>query len=315
VRRVVGHIHEEGTVLVGIDRLRRFFGQVVRHVFRRSKALRAAIVHDGVGEVRPEELVDRVEVLAGFDDVGIARRQEEGGAAEEAEILVEPSRFRTGRRGLAQMPLAEHQRAIALVLEHLGQGCFRRRHGHLGHLGNVLLAIRMIDGLVRVRRRHVAEQLGELDGNRCELEAEARGEAARHHGGARRRTGRVARIGLREVGAILRDGVDVRCQDGAVVNACPRKGDVVVAEVVGNDQDDVRRAVRHRCLRRRGTLLPDDFLVRSDRIEDRLADAGDEIPVLLECDVAGDACHKHRACGSNGDFSQVHGMARVLKVL
>src|SRR3546814_16526227 len=90
---------------------------------------------------------------------------------------------------------------------------------------------------------------GELDRDRRIFEAEARRIASGHHRGARWRAGRVRGIGGGEIDAFACKRIDVRrlddTRDAAAVEA-----DIVIAEVVGDAQDDVRRALSLGSLRR-----------------------------------------------------------------
>src|SRR3546814_11407179 len=78
---------------------------------------------------------------------------------------------------------------------------------------------------------------GELDRDRRIFEAEARRIASGHHRGARWRAGRVRGIGGGEIDAFACKRVDVRRLDDPR-DAAAVEADIVIAEVVGAEQDD-----------------------------------------------------------------------------
>ena len=88
--------------------------EVVRHVGRRGEARPAVLLH-GEAQIRPQEAVDRIEVLLGIDRrprcraAGTAR-------ARRGSPDTRRSRCAVGwtRRRLAEMPFAEAQRVIAV---------------------------------------------------------------------------------------------------------------------------------------------------------------------------------------------------------
>src|SRR3546814_1213736 len=120
---------------------------------------------------------------------------------------------------------------------------------------------------------------GELDRDRRIFEAEARRIASGHHRGARWRAGRVRGIGGGEIDAFACKRVDVRRLDDPR-DAAAVEADIVIAEVVGDDQDDVRRALSLGNLRR--ALLPGDRAVWLNGIVPVLNYAGDAIFIRLE---------------------------------
>ena len=81
----------------------------------------AAVLAHREGQVRPEERVDRIEVLHGVDGARIVGVEVQRGAGIEAEVLVEALRLRPQRRRLAEMPLAEAERAVAARAQQLGE--------------------------------------------------------------------------------------------------------------------------------------------------------------------------------------------------
>ena len=159
------------------------------------------------------------------------------------------------------MPFAKLDRMVADPLQQLSEGDLAGRHAHFGGRDDVLFAVREIDRIANpvVMRTHVAR---ELQICRCELETVAGRISARQQGRARRRAGPMAGIGLYEIGTFKADGVDVWRRDRAARNTPAVEGDVVVAKVVSDDDDDVRLPSRlWRCGR---PLLPHHVTRRSD---------------------------------------------------
>ena len=170
-----------------------------------------------------------------------------------------PLRLELGR--LAQVPLAQLDRVIAHALQQLADGDLAGRHAHLGGRDDVLLAVGEIDRVADaiVMGAHIA---GELQVHGRELEAVAGRIAAGQQGRAGRRAGAVAGVGLGEIGALPADGIDVGRRDRPAGDAAAVEADVIVAQVIGDDDDDVRLAARlGRCGRAR---LPDHVARRAD---------------------------------------------------
>ena len=90
--------------------------------------------------------------------------------------------------------------------------------------------------------------LHKLLGGGRELKAKARGITARHDGCARGGARGIARVTGVEIGALLGQAVDVRCWHAAVGQAAAIQADVVVAQVVGHNEDDVGWFGTHGCL-------------------------------------------------------------------
>ena len=143
------------------------------------------------------------------------RIQIEIAAVQESEVLVEATRHRMLRLGRAEVPLADHAGGVAALLEVVRQHALveRRAETFLGRSG---------------------------DAAGVELVAEALLVAPGHETGARRTAHRRGDVALGEARSALGDGVDVRRpRGGAAVGA-----DVAVPEVVGEDDDQVRRPLR-----------------------------------------------------------------------
>ena len=238
---VVGQVHEERPVPVGVDRLDRFVRQVVGHVGRRVEHLRTVVLH-GERQSAPQELVDRIPILPRFLDRRVADRREQRGAGHEAQALVEA--LVLGPRALdpAQVPLAQVNGVIAAGLQGLGDGDLGGGHG----LGVVVLRRVLHLVLVEVRgvqrvARVTADDAREGHGRRRELKAEAGGVAAGHDRRARRGAGGVAAVAVGEGDPLVGDRVDGRGRHGPVRDTAAVQGDVVVAKVVGQDEHHVRR--------------------------------------------------------------------------
>ena len=138
------------------------------------------------------------------------------------------------------MPFAHMQGAIPLPLEHLGHGDFRTRQAH-GFIGDeIFFTFSVIDGIVELIGPFVMpNHFHELLGGGRELKAKTCGVTSRHHGGTRRRTRGITRIAGFEVGTLLRQTVDVGCGHGALGQTTAIQSDVVVAQVVSHNQNDV----------------------------------------------------------------------------
>ena len=117
-------------------------------------------------------------------------------------------------RVAAEVPFAEARRRVTLRLEPRRERGFRKRQA---------------DRLIEIP---VAD--------RVHLVAEARLIAARHESSARRRAERRRDVAVREADSVARDGVDMRRRDLRI----PLAAEFAVAEVVGDQQDDIRLAAR-----------------------------------------------------------------------
>ena len=99
----------------------------------------------------------------------------------------------------------------------------------------------MINGVVNlVGPLVVANDFHELLGRWRELKAKTGWVAPSHHGGTRRCTGGIARITGFKIGALLRQTVDKGGGHSALGQATAIQANVVVAQVIGHDQNDVR---------------------------------------------------------------------------
>ena len=236
-------VHEEGPVAVRLHRLQRLVRQIVGHVALGREHLRAVEL-DHVGQVRPEEAVDRVPRLLGVHHARIALGQVHRAARHEAETFVKALVLRPRALGGAEVPLAEVHRVVALVLQHLGDEGLGQGHAQGVHLGRVL-DLSGVEGRpdqsARLLRR--ADKSLEGHGRWSELKAETGGVAAGHDRGAGRGAGGVAVIAVGEADALLAQRVDVRCRDSPAGDPAAVEGDVVEAHVVGEDDDDVRRTL------------------------------------------------------------------------
>ena len=186
------------------------------------------------------------------------------------------------------MPFAQHNGVVALGPHDLAEHYLRGRHRQVvDRVRDVLLAFTVIVAGQRAGEFVGTDQFGERLRRGRELEAEAGGVAAGHDGGARRRAGGVAGIGLGEGGAVLSDRIDARRRHKSAGNAAAIEGDIVPAEIVGEDHHHIRRT---NALRRRGRpVLPGDLTVWADGILDRRDDSRQVVPVAFEGGPAGNA--------------------------
>jgi hypothetical protein len=98
-------------------------------------------------------------------------------------------------------------------------------------------------------------------------------------------------VAARELDAVTGDRVDVRRRYGAVGDAAAGEGEVVVAEVVGDDHDDVGRTIGRRPRRIFRARLPRDLGRGADRVPPAIEHPGQrEEQGLAPCphDGAGD---------------------------
>ena len=240
MRCVVGQVKEERPVAVGGYHLHGLIREVVREVARRLERL-AAVVDDLPGMRSPQEAVDGVEGLLGIHDVRGRGGQEHGGTGHEPQRFVEAMGLRRETRVLAQVPFAEVHGVIATTFQQARQRNLAGRQALLfirRHVGNALL---VEDGICWGTRRAVrANDARETDGNRGELETDTGRVAASEQRRARRRARGIARIAGGELGPFRGDAVDVGGGHEVAGNAAAAQRDVVVAEVVGNNEHDVR---------------------------------------------------------------------------
>ena len=166
------------------------------------------------------------------------------------------------------MPFADVQGSVAGSLQRLRQGHFRCRHAQHrqgGHLGrNVVVEPRQ-----QCRTGSLFHPIEEPDTDsedRRELEPEPGGVAASHQCGPRGRTDGIAGISVGEHDTVGGDGVDVRRREATVRGTAVAQRDVVVAEVIGQDNNDVRQTIRRRGTGLGWAWLPLNRPVRSDGI-------------------------------------------------
>ncbi|OHB72155.1 MAG: hypothetical protein A2V70_20800 [Planctomycetes bacterium RBG_13_63_9] len=111
-----------------------------------------------------------------------------------------------GRVGLAQTPFADDARGVAGLLEQLGHGHVLRPQRHPG-----VAADQRVTGV-----------------------------QPRHQAASRGRTDRAAGIAVRKPHTLLGHAIEVRRPDHLLAVAA----EVAIAEIVGQDEDDVRRIGR-----------------------------------------------------------------------
>lgn len=239
VRGVEREIEEEGPVTVGLDGTDRLISEIVGHVSVRRKALRAVPAH-GIIQIGPEERIDRVEILAQIDRVGMVRRQEKRRSGIEADPFVKTLVLRLEGFCGPQMPLADEQGAVAAVAQDLRHGDLVRRQALLVGRDRLSDPVIVEDRLARAIVER-ADQAVEGHRRRCEFKAEPRRITARHDRRARGRTGGIAGIAVDEYRAIGGDGVDIRGRHIAGGQSAAECGDVIDTQIVDQDDDDIRR--------------------------------------------------------------------------
>ena len=199
VRRVEGEIKEEGPVLVRVDRLFGFGGEIVGHMPLGMKAL-AAVESHGMAQIGPDETVDRIPRQLGVDRIGIVVGQEFRAPRQNREAFVKTLRIGLQARRFAQMPFADVDGVISRRLHRFGNGNLARRDAHVGIVGNIVGDQFLVEyRLQRTKAAAMRQILGKGGRHRGKFETEARRIAAGHHRRARRRTGGVRGIGSGEV--------------------------------------------------------------------------------------------------------------------
>ena len=93
-----------------------------------------------------------------------------------------------------------------------------------------------------------------------ELKTKAGGIASCHHGRARGRASGIGRIAVTEIHAFAGNTVDVGRRHLTTGNAATIERDVVKAQVVCHDQNDIGGPLIRACRGLRGTGFPVDFL-------------------------------------------------------
>ena len=253
---------EKRPVLVAGDGGDGFVGEVVGQVLVGLEP-GAAVVADAKAHVGPQELVDGVEVLLGVDDPRVFLGQVQATLHEQA--LVKALVVGPHLRCAAQMPLADVQRVIAAWLEQFGH---RQLTGGqpqvvevLGLRGLVLVDPHRVQAVgVGVKRAGHARH-GARRG--CEFNAKPPGVTTGHQRRTRHRAHGGAGMALVKAHTVAGDAVDVGRGHPFGSAATAVGGDVVDAQIVGHDDDDVGRALRgcHGCGRR--ALRPRHRLVRA----------------------------------------------------
>ena len=177
--RVVGQVHEERAVAIGLDRHDRLVGEVVGHV---AVGLEhgAAVEPHAARLRRPEKSVDRIECILRVDDVRTLRVVIHRAPRQESQAFVEAVPFRMEFRGFAQVPFAQVQRVVARFREQFRDRDLARRQALRCERGHVLLSLAVVDGVVEgiahVHRHHA----GEIDRGAGELKSKPGRIAACH---------------------------------------------------------------------------------------------------------------------------------------
>ena len=261
-------VEKERSVAVGLDHAHGFVRVVVREVAARFE-LPAAVELRGIAHGRPHHLVDGAELQRRVHDLFRIRRQIQ--AARHVQAVVEALALGPRIAFATEMPLADVRRLVAGNLHRFRQRDFVRGHsasGDVRHLAGEVVVNhgreRLRVGLLHpVHDRHADAVEGR------ELEAEARGVAPGHQGGARRCADRIGGVAVAERHAAGGDGVDVRRgRRSAWQRRAAVQGDVVEAKVVGKDEHDVGWSLLRRNRGFRRPLMPSDWPMRRNRIAD-----------------------------------------------
>ena len=204
---------------------------------------------------------------------------------------------------------------ITLVLQHFGNRHFLARQAHFREGHCVVRAIAIIIHWRQCAAIHVIGKHGHdfAHARRCrrELKSGPCRIASRHQHRTRRRTGAIAGIGLREQRTIGGQLVDVRCRHTATGDAATKRAEVINAEIIDKDEDDVRWALCSRLARHRRSLVPVDRTVRRDVRPARLRGHKEDDRLLVQ---EGDpACHHNNGKRAKNQFLQhVISLSRLL---
>ena len=165
------------------------------------------------------------------------------------EAFVEALCIRMKLARIAEMPLADMNGVVAFVLQHFGDRHFRARQALVREIGKRGGRLRVVAHLRPPPRFFIGEQGNDPPHavrRRREFESCACRIAARQQHRARRRAGARAGIGRGEVCTARRQRINVRCRNAPARNAAAKGRYVVDAEVIHEDEDDVRRPVAWR---------------------------------------------------------------------
>jgi len=304
MRGIVGQIHEERPVAVGPDAGQRLIRQIVGHIAVGMEPL-SAVVLNTVGQVGPQEAVQRIERLARVDHVRVAGRQEQLCPDHKAQALVKALILGSHARRLAEVPFAQVQGVVASGLHQLGKRDLAGGDTHLligRDLVHPVAAEDEFELLISVRQGR--QQPGHLNRNRGELEAEPGRIAAGHQGRAGGGAGGVAGIALGQDRTAPGQGIDVRGPDRAVAEAAVQ-ADVVEAQIIRQDDDHIGRAIGGGHRRRLRSGFPDDRAIRTDRGTAPACDVQDHI--ILERETA-EAEQNQTREGSTNPNGPLHGL-------
>ncbi len=260
----VRKIQEERAVAVRLDHLDRLVGPVICQIAAGLEPV-AAIVAGGILHPRPEELVDRVEGQLGVDRVRVVLGQMQRAGHQQA--LVEALRIGAEFRSVAQMPLADMDAVIARRFQDLGDRALAAGQTLAIEIGRAFDRCLLV-GQWRQTRIHLRRQRRDdaphTIGGGGELEPGTRritpGEDHRPRWGA----ARSARIGVGIDRTLARQPVDIGGRHQTACDAAAKGRDVVDAEVIGEDEDDVGRALAGRERSHIGALLPGNRPVGRD---------------------------------------------------
>ena len=168
---------------------------------------------------------------------------------------------RTELRAVAQVPLAQVHRVITRALQQSRKGDFAGGQAHVLVRDQVLFTIFEVHRLVPLFWIAIGPQhFHELRGSGRKFEAKPGGVASGHERSARWRASGVAGVADPKIDALLGDRINVGGGDCAARDPTAVERDVIDAQIVGYDQDDIGGP--HTCssgLRFCGVSLPLHF--------------------------------------------------------
>ena len=268
VRRPVRQIEKERMVAVRLDHAHGFVGVVVRQVALRLELARAVELRR-ITHGRPDHFVDAAEVQLGVYHGVRVRRQIQ--TTDHVQAVVEALLFGAHLADAAKMPFADMRGAIARTPHRLRQGDFVRRHTEFLDCRHFRREVMVNHRLQRCRiaRLHPVEDRHPDAEERRELEAEAGGIASGHQCRTRWRADGVGGIAIGERRARGGNRINVRRRRRTVGHRrAAVQGDVVEAEIVGQNQHHVGWPFAGRRGWPCGPLLPGNGPMGRNRITD-----------------------------------------------
>ena len=259
-------VKQERPVAVSTNRLDSLIGVIVSEIALRREFF-PAVERGRVLTARPQKLVDRIEFQLRVHRLRVVLGQMQ--QTFQIDALVETLCVRREFLGATQVPLADMHRMIPGGLQHLGERDLRRRQALI--LERHLFAGSDLRPQQFMRPRSVVveqiEHPAHTIGRGRKLETGARAVTPGHQHRPRRRARRRTRIGLHESCTILGDGVDMRRRYRAARHAAAEITDVVDAQIVGDNNDNVRRPLSDWHCRTVRPSVPHNLAIGSDRFQ------------------------------------------------